>query len=138
MIDITLFNRAAADIRVWPVSDIIYIAIVGFVMLAALLEWLLWLLAFVYCLVKVYQKADESKIATRVLAVIHIIIFVGMRSIFLPIMVVTLPLPPQAAQYFPAELVTILQWYDEETVGMTLERHCSHDLGLHFTHLLHC
>jgi len=33
------------------------------------------------------------------------------RAIFLPIMVVTLPLPAQVTQYFPHELVSILQWF---------------------------
>lgn len=36
-------------------------------MLLALLEWFLWLAAFIYCLVKVYQKAEHW--SSRVLAV---------------------------------------------------------------------
>lgn len=33
------------------------------------------------------------------------------RCIFLPIMVVTLPLPAQITQYFPEEMVSFLQWF---------------------------
>lgn len=32
-------------------------------------------------------------------------------AIFLPIMVVTLPLPPQVVKYFPTEMVDFLQWF---------------------------
>lgn len=46
-------------------------------MLAALLEWFLWLLAFLYCLVKVYQKAENT--STRILAAVMIIVFLLMR-----------------------------------------------------------
>jgi chitin synthase len=48
--------------------QIVYTAIVGTVMLAALLEWFLWLAAFLYCLVKVYQKAEHWSV--KVLAVV--------------------------------------------------------------------
>ena len=61
----------------WPVKDIVYTAIVGTVMLAALLEWFLWLAAFLYCLVKVFQKAETMSI--RILAVIMMIIFTALR-----------------------------------------------------------
>ena len=96
----------------WPLRDIIYVAIVGSVMLAALLEWILWLLAFVYCLCKVFQKADgEGRWSIRILATLNIVFFVAMRCVFLPIMVVTLPLPSQVVQYFPRQMVSILQWF---------------------------
>ncbi|KAK5116560.1 hypothetical protein LTR85_009185 [Meristemomyces frigidus] len=96
----------------WPKQDIIYVAIVGTVMLAAFLEWILWLLAFLYCLVKVYQKADgRGKWSIRTLAILNGSFFIFMRCIFLPIMVVTLPLPKQVVQYFPKEMVSILQWF---------------------------
>ncbi|KAF2168307.1 glycosyltransferase family 2 protein [Zasmidium cellare ATCC 36951] len=96
----------------WPVKDIVYVAIVGTVMLAALLEWILWLLAFLYCLVKVFQKAtDESRWSIRILCILNSIFFIGMRCVFLPIMVVTLPLPAQVVQYFPEEMVEVLQWF---------------------------
>ena len=81
-------------------------------MLAALLEWILWLLAFLYCLVKVYRKAsDEGKWGIRILAILNMIFFTLIRCIFLPIMVATLPLPTQVVQYFPEDMVSILQWF---------------------------
>jgi len=46
-------------------------------MLAAFLEWFLWLAAFLYCLVKVFQKAET--ISVRILAVIMMILFTGFR-----------------------------------------------------------
>jgi chitin synthase len=46
-------------------------------MLAAFLEWFLWLAAFMYCLVKVYQKAEHWTV--KVLAVVIATIFTGLR-----------------------------------------------------------
>lgn len=46
-------------------------------MLAALLEWFLWLAAFLYCLVKVFQKAET--ISIRILSVIMMILFTALR-----------------------------------------------------------
>src|ERR1700712_1628741 len=34
-----------------------------------------------------------------------------LRFIFLPIMIVTLPLPNEITQYFPLAMVTFLQWF---------------------------
>ncbi|KAI1462101.1 glycosyltransferase family 2 protein [Annulohypoxylon moriforme] len=100
----------AQDItKTWPVHEIIYTAIVGVMMLAALLEWFLWLAAFLYCLVKVFQKAEHWTI--RVLAIIISILFTGFRFIFLPIMIVTLPLPSEITKYWPANMVDVLQWF---------------------------
>ena len=46
-------------------------------MLAALLEWFLWLAAFLYCLVKVFQKAENMSV--RVLAILMMILFTAFR-----------------------------------------------------------
>jgi chitin synthase len=46
-------------------------------MLAAVFEWILWLCAFLYCLVKVYRKADHWSI--KVLAVVMIFLFSATR-----------------------------------------------------------
>ena len=103
---------ATSNAAPWPLQDIVYVAIVGTVMGAAFLEWILWLLAFLYCLVKVYQKADgEGRIGIKVLAVVNMIFFTAMRCIFLPIMVVTLPLPEVIVSYFPEGMIRILQWF---------------------------
>ncbi|KAK3661153.1 hypothetical protein LTR56_000276 [Elasticomyces elasticus] len=96
----------------WPVKDIVYVGVVGAVMLAALLEWILWLLAFLYCLIKAFQKADRELLwSTRILALLNMVFFVAMRCVFLPIMVVTLPLPAQVVQHFPEEVVEVLQLF---------------------------
>ncbi|KAL2159820.1 hypothetical protein VTH06DRAFT_1953 [Thermothelomyces fergusii] len=93
----------------WPIKDIVYTSIVGIVMLAALLEWFLWIAAFLYCLWKVFVKAEHWTV--RVLAVIVGIAFTLLRLIFLPIMIVTLPLPSVIARFWPAPMVTFLQWF---------------------------
>jgi hypothetical protein len=52
------------------IQDIIYVSIMSTMMLAALLERILWLLAFLYCPVKVYSKADgKGRIGVRILVV---------------------------------------------------------------------
>jgi len=93
----------------WPAKDIAYVAIIGGLMLAALLEWFLWVAAFLYCIVKVFQKAET--ISVRILSIFFGILFFALRAIFLPIMVVTLPLPSQVTKYFPQEMVGFLQWF---------------------------
>jgi chitin synthase len=55
------------------------VSVVGVVMLAAFLEWFLWLGAFLYCLVKVFQKADRWSI--RILAVIMMVLFFAFRCV---------------------------------------------------------
>lgn len=57
--------------------QIVYISIIGPLMFAAALEWILWLAAFLYCLCKVYQKADHWSI--KLLAVIMTILFALLR-----------------------------------------------------------
>jgi chitin synthase len=46
-------------------------------MLAAFLEWFLWLAAFMYCLVKVFQKAET--ISVRILSVVMMVLFTALR-----------------------------------------------------------
>ena len=58
-------------------EQIIYVSIMGTTMLMAFLEWFLWLAAFLYCLVKVFQKAEHWSI--RLLAVIMMILFTALR-----------------------------------------------------------
>ncbi|KAG5994929.1 hypothetical protein E4U52_000571 [Claviceps spartinae] len=93
----------------WPVNDIIYTAIVGFVMLTACLEWLLWFAAFVYCFVKAYMKAEHWSI--RALCLVIGFAFSILRIIFLPIMLVTLPLPRVISSVWPEAMVSFLQWF---------------------------
>ena len=105
--------------------QIVYVAIMGPILSAAFLEWFLWLAAFLYCLVKVFLKAEHWSI--RLLAVVMMFGFTllryvshypvtllflhASRCIFLPVMVVTLPLPPQITQHFPHTMVWFLQWF---------------------------
>ncbi|XWW95082.1 hypothetical protein V2A60_003033 [Cordyceps javanica] len=91
----------------WPIKDIVYTSVVGVIMLMAFLEWFLWLAAFLYCIFKAFKKAEHWSI--NVLCVIVGVGFVLMRLIFLPIMVVTLPLPHQVTHYWPEGVVGALQ-----------------------------
>jgi chitin synthase len=65
----------------WSIDifKIVYTAVVGSVMMAAFLEWFLWLGAFLYCLVKVYQKAEHWSV--KVLAVAVAIAFTLLRYV---------------------------------------------------------
>ena len=70
-------RQSALTFYTLTMIQIAYIAIVGTVMLAAVLEWILWLLAFLYCLVKVFAKAENAGI--RILAVVVGILFTALR-----------------------------------------------------------
>ncbi|KAJ5826715.1 Fungal chitin synthase [Penicillium robsamsonii] len=98
-----LSQRDASVQGTWATKDIIYLSIVGPLMLAALFEWVLWLSAFIYCLIKVWMKADHWSI--RVLAVVMMFLFTLIRLAFLPVMLVILPLPPQLTADLPHEMV---------------------------------
>lgn len=54
-----------------------YTTIVGTVMVAALIEWFLWLAAFLYCLVQVHRKAEHWSV--KLLAFFISVIFTAMR-----------------------------------------------------------
>ncbi len=57
--------------------QIVYTAIVGLLMIAAFLEWFLWIAAFLYCLWKVFIKAEHWTV--RVLAILVGIVFTLLR-----------------------------------------------------------
>lgn len=48
-------------------------------MLAAIIEWLLWLAAFLYCFVKVFQKADHWSV--QCLAALMTVLFIVLRYV---------------------------------------------------------
>lgn len=64
-------------------TQIVYTAIVGFLLLAAFLEWLLWIGAFMYCLWKVFRKSEHWTV--NLLAVLIAVAFLLLRytSLFL-------------------------------------------------------
>jgi chitin synthase len=55
------------------------VSVIGPVMVAAFLEWFLWLAAFCYCLWKVYCKAENWR--TRILAIAMSLFFVAFRFV---------------------------------------------------------
>ncbi|WEW55880.1 chitin synthase [Emydomyces testavorans] len=86
--------------------------------MAAVLEWFLWIAAFIYCLYKVYVKADHWSV--KLLAVVITVTFTALRGVFLPVMVVTLPLPYIITRHFPERLVAFLQWFAFWTFAVLL------------------
>ncbi|KAG8414341.1 hypothetical protein J3459_014843 [Metarhizium acridum] len=103
----------------WPLKDVIYTIIVGLLMLMACFEWFLWLAAFMYCLIKVFGKAEHWSIRALCLVVGSAFVLLRAfainseikRCIFLPIMIVTLPLPPAIANWWPEAVTSFLQWF---------------------------
>ena len=71
------FDFEAATHSLYMFIQMIYVGIVGPVMAMATLEWFLWISAFVYCLWKVYVKAEHWSI--KVLAVIMVVAFTALR-----------------------------------------------------------
>ncbi|KAJ4165351.1 hypothetical protein LMH87_006985 [Akanthomyces muscarius] len=97
----------ASESATWPIKDIVYTSVVGVVMMMAFLEWFLWLAAFLYCIFKAFQKAEHWSI--KALCVVVGFAFFLMRLVFLPVMIVTLPLPHQVTRYWPEAVVMALQ-----------------------------
>ncbi|KAL9082317.1 MAG: hypothetical protein Q9159_006521 [Coniocarpon cinnabarinum] len=93
----------------WPTKDIVYVSILGFVVTTALVEWILWLLAFLYCFGKVYQKADDW--STRLAAVLMVLVFLLLRLSFLPVIAVSLSYADQASHLVPSQAIAGLQWF---------------------------
>lgn len=73
-------NDLPAITEPWPLKNIVYTAFVAPVMLAATLEWVLFFLAFNYCLLKVFIKAEHWSI--RILAVVISLAFSVLRWVF--------------------------------------------------------
>lgn len=65
------------DLKRLMFLQIVYTALVGFLMLAAFLEWVLWIGAFMYCLWKVFRKSEHWTV--NVLAVIIAVGFLLLR-----------------------------------------------------------
>lgn len=90
-------------------SQIVYASLAGVFALAALVEWIFWLLAFLYCLFMCLKKAKTW--STRILAILNIIVFTVLRLAFLGVMVATIPLPQAVTQRIPAEYMLYFQLF---------------------------
>lgn len=64
-------------------QQVIYTTIIGAMMLLACVEWLLWLMAFLYCLLQAFRKAEHWSI--RVLCMVVGLSFLLLRCV-VPIM----------------------------------------------------
>lgn len=73
----TCYTRGSQ--RLTFLLQIVYTSIVGVVMLAALLEWFLWIGAFLYCLWKVFRKSEHWTV--NVLAVVVAVAFLLLRYV---------------------------------------------------------
>ncbi|KAK9457427.1 glycosyltransferase [Dipodascopsis uninucleata] len=102
----------------WTPLQIVYSTLVGILLLAALLEWVLWVAGFTYCLIKVFQKA--GRVSIRIMAILMIIGFLFMRLAFLPVMAVTTPLPKELRGYIPSIFSSVFQWFAFGTYSLLL------------------
>jgi hypothetical protein len=73
----SLFSYRKLTNLIW--GQVIYTGIVSILMFMACLEWFLWLAAFLYCLVKVFGKAEHWSI--RVLCLLIGSAFVLFRQV---------------------------------------------------------
>lgn len=69
----------AYDTKPWSTKDIVYTGIIGFLMILVIIEWTLWIVAFIYSLIKAYQKADRT--SAKVLAVLVALTFTVLRYV---------------------------------------------------------
>ena len=97
-------------------------------MLAAFLEWFLWLAAFLYCLIKVFVKAEHWSI--RILAVVMMIGFSALR-------LVRVHAAKKNTVEFQTDLFSSLSWLlrslsRRELPNITLKRWYPSCSGLHF------
>ena len=74
-------NPDVPDRSRWRVEDIVYVAIVSPIMVCAMVEWFLWLAAFLYCLGKAFKKADHW--STRLLVVLMTLLFTILRLVLM-------------------------------------------------------
>lgn len=92
----------------WTPAEIVYTVFVAVMIAAALLEWALWILSFTYCFWKVYQKAET--LGVKILAALMLFLFWVVRGIFLPITLVTVPLPHQITEKIPPWITYYSVW----------------------------
>ena len=59
------------------IHKVTYGVIIGIVVLAAVFEWILWLIAFLYCFAKVIQKAEG--LTARICAGFMMVVFTIVR-----------------------------------------------------------
>ncbi|KJZ74881.1 hypothetical protein HIM_05790 [Hirsutella minnesotensis 3608] len=102
----------------WDSKDIVYMSLAGVIIAMALVEWVLWLAAFLYCLIRAFLQANKWSV--RLLSAVVGILFILLRLILLPVLVVTLPLPGAITQSWPQPLVAVLRWFAFGTFAVFL------------------
>ncbi|KAF3161557.1 hypothetical protein TWF788_002461 [Orbilia oligospora] len=91
-------------------GDIAFLAVGSPVYFAILLEWLAWLGAFLYCFYHCLVKAVRSKDYKKaILTIFMITLFVILRLCFIPVLVVSIPLPTSLRARLPGYWASLLE-----------------------------
>ncbi|KAF3316822.1 hypothetical protein TWF173_001485 [Orbilia oligospora] len=91
-------------------SDIAFLVLGGTVFLAIVMEWLAWLASFLYCFYHCWVKAFRSKDWIKViLTTFMTFIFTALRLFFVPVLIVSVPLPASIRAGLPDTWAPLLQ-----------------------------
>ncbi|KAJ6258269.1 Chitin synthase [Drechslerella dactyloides] len=92
------------------VTQIAFLVLGSWIYLAILVEWVAWLLAFLYCFYHCLVKAIRSKDYTKIfLTVIITTLFTALRLFFIPVLIVSIPLPAALRARLPDSWATLLE-----------------------------
>ncbi|KAK6525928.1 hypothetical protein TWF281_010971 [Arthrobotrys megalospora] len=96
-------------------GDIAFLAVGSPIYLAILLEWVAWLGAFLYCFYHCLIKAARSRDYIKVVLTIVIAgLFTALRLFFIPVLIVSIPLPASLRARLPdywASLLELIAFY---------------------------
>ncbi|KAK6343543.1 hypothetical protein TWF730_011133 [Orbilia blumenaviensis] len=91
-------------------SDIAFLVLGGMIFVAILMEWIAWLASFLYCFYHCWIKAFRSKDWVKVtLTTLMIILFIALRLFFIPVLIVSVPLPASIRARLPDSWATLLE-----------------------------
>ncbi|KAK6346655.1 hypothetical protein TWF696_006774 [Orbilia brochopaga] len=91
-------------------GDIAFLVLGSGIYIAILIEWVMWLVAFLYCFYHCWVKALRSKDSTKLLLTFFItILFTALRLFFIPVLIVSIPLPAALRARLPDSWATLLE-----------------------------
>ncbi|KAK6507730.1 hypothetical protein TWF481_006152 [Arthrobotrys musiformis] len=90
-------------------GDVAFLAVGSPVFLAILVEWMAWLGAFLYCFYHCLVKAARSKDYGKVILTVFVsLLFTTFRVFFIPVLIVSIPLPASLRARFPVSWSNVL------------------------------
>ncbi|EPS36304.1 hypothetical protein H072_10202 [Dactylellina haptotyla CBS 200.50] len=91
-------------------GDIVFMVLGIPIYVAILIEWIAWLVAFLYCFYHCWIKARRSRDYNKViLAVFMAILFTILRLFFIPVLIVSIPMPATLRARLPDSWATLLE-----------------------------